>query len=218
MWQFGLNLSFPCVKWDLSALHHLVVCFHWTCCSLIWEYGKLPEFSSDCCYRDAGRVASVSSLGQRHILKENKHCKQAPLNRCSLQCRTGWVQALPCPPSQSCPCVWYSHCSCHPFSQFSCRVLCTLACCLNVSLLPSPEPAKIWAMSLSACPEHTEALRCSIPVAGRHQQAAQWGNLPLDGWTSFLSSSLSVLFPAKWPCLAQNNGLVVSSLAAHFIA
>lgn len=75
-WQFGLNLSFPRVKWDRSALHHLVVHIHWTCCSLLWDYGKLPKFYSDCCCTDAGRVANVSSLGRRCILKESKHCKQ----------------------------------------------------------------------------------------------------------------------------------------------
>lgn len=37
-----------------------------------------------CCCTEAGRVASISSLGQRCILKENKHCKLAPVNRCSL--------------------------------------------------------------------------------------------------------------------------------------
>lgn len=59
MGQFGLNLSFPCVKWDVSALHRSLVHIHWTCCSLLWDYGKLSKFFSDCCCRDAGRAASV---------------------------------------------------------------------------------------------------------------------------------------------------------------
>lgn len=68
----------------MSALHHLVVHIYWTCCSLLWDYGKLPKFFSDCCCTEADRVASISSLGQRCILKVNKHCKLAPVNRCSL--------------------------------------------------------------------------------------------------------------------------------------
>lgn len=48
--------SSPCMKRDSSALRSPVVPVLWTCCSLLWGYGKLPNVFPEYCSTDAGKV------------------------------------------------------------------------------------------------------------------------------------------------------------------